>query len=116
MEKDVQLTEVFEFLRQMQYRCPDFQESKNSTSSRDPYKHDLGRIIHSASFRRLQAKTQVMGTGEGDFHRTRLTHTLEVGQIARGILWHLDTHDSKYKNFLPSSELIVSKLQKVNCA
>ena len=52
---------------------------------REPYDHDLARVIHSASFRRLQSKTQVLGLGESDFYRTRLTHSIEVAQIATGI-------------------------------
>ena len=52
---------------------------------RAPYDHDLARVIHSASFRRLQSKTQVLGLGESDFYRTRLTHSIEVAQIATGI-------------------------------
>lgn len=78
-----------------------------ASDTREPYQRDLGRIIHSASFRRLQTKTQVMGTGEGDFHRTRLTHSLEVGQIGRGIVWNLQARSpTPYRDLLPSSELI----------
>lgn len=52
---------------------------------RGPYQRDRDRIIHSSAFRRLSQKTQVF-TGEmGDYHRTRLTHTLEVSSIARTV-------------------------------
>lgn len=52
---------------------------------RSEYQRDRDRIIHSKSFRRLQFKTQVFVSPEGDHYRTRLTHTLEVAQVARSI-------------------------------
>ena len=52
---------------------------------RSPYARDRDRIIHSASFRKLEYKTQVFLNQEGDFFRTRLTHSIEVSQIARSI-------------------------------
>ena len=50
---------------------------------RSPYQRDRDRIIHSSSFRRLKHKTQVFVNTEGDHYRTRLTHSMEVSQIAR---------------------------------
>lgn len=52
---------------------------------RTPYQRDRDRIIHCKSFRRLKHKTQVFLSPEGDHYRTRLTHTLEVSQIARTV-------------------------------
>ncbi|MDF1880844.1 dNTP triphosphohydrolase [Sulfurimonas sp. MAG313] len=56
-----------------------------SDDFRSPYARDRDRIIHSGSFRKLEYKTQVFLNQEGDFFRTRLTHSLEVSQIARSI-------------------------------
>ena len=58
-----------------------FKEPENSI--RSPYQRDRDRIIHSSSFRRLKHKTQVFVNTEGDHYRTRLTHSMEVSQIAR---------------------------------
>ena len=60
-------------------------EGKGSQGSRSPYQQDRDRILYSRAFRRLMHKTQVFVAPRGDHFRTRLTHTLEVAQIARSL-------------------------------
>jgi dGTPase len=58
---------------------------ENESAFRSPFQRDRDRIIHSSAFRRLKHKTQVFVEHEGDYYRTRLTHSIEVAQVARTI-------------------------------
>ncbi len=88
---------------------------------RSVYQRDRDRIIHSTAFRKLEYKTQVFVNHEGDYYRTRLTHTQEVAQIARSIAKALRlneeltesialAHDIGHTPFGHSGETILNKL------
>jgi len=90
---------------------------------RTEFQRDRERIIHSASFRRLEYKTQVFVNHEGDHYRTRLTHTIEVAQIARSIARALKlnedltegialAHDLGHTPFGHSGEATLNRLMK----
>nr|KZB03435.1 dGTPase [Rhizobium leguminosarum] len=76
--------------------------------ARDAAAIDYARIIHSASFRRLQGKTQVLNLGDSDFYRTRLTHSIEVAQIAGGIARQLEKDNQTHPalRFIPDITMI----------
>jgi dGTPase len=80
-----------QFYNQFDY---DSVEPRETDPHRSPFQIDRDRIIYSSAFRRLQSKTQVFVSGEFDFYRTRLTHSLEVAQIGRSICSFLNQTSS----------------------
>ncbi len=93
---------------------PWYERQSGHKASRDndyrtPYQRDRARIIHSAAFRRLQSKTQILAIRQNDYSRTRLTHSLEVAQIGSGIvhqLKHSSPADADFQKWLADDSLI----------
>ncbi|MEO6003148.1 MAG: dGTP triphosphohydrolase [Opitutus sp.] len=73
-------------------------EGERKTDYRSAFQIDRDRIIHAQAFRKLQSKTQVFLSGEYDFYRTRLTHSIEVAQIGRSICHYLQTQGGLLKS------------------
>jgi len=73
-------------------------ENEANDVGRSAFRRDYGRLLHSPSFRRLQGKTQLFPGHESDFFRNRLTHSLEVGQIAKGIALRLNATEPAFRD------------------
>lgn len=82
--------------------------SKRLSEYRDPYFRDECRVIHSFGFRRLQDKMQIFGSNQGDFHRTRMSHSLEVASVSRSIVAYLKHNKKLCENILPDDYLITA--------
>ncbi len=96
---------------------------EDHNDERPDFERDRDRIIHTGAFRRLEYKTQVFVNHEGDYYRTRLTHTIEVAQVSRAIARRLDlnedlaealalSHDMGHPPFGHSGEAVLNVLMK----
>jgi dGTPase len=73
-----------------EFDCEHLPGKRPENDHRTPFQVDRDRVLFSSAFRQLQSKTQVFQSGEYDFYRTRLTHTIEVARIAKSIAEHLN--------------------------
>ena len=98
------------FLKNEFYREFDRERLSGNAAGEDyrsTFQIDRDRVLHTPAFRSLQSKTQVFWSGEYDFYRTRLTHSLEVAQIGRGICdWLLKSSDFLHDGFQIDADLV----------
>ena len=77
-----------QLIKCLEYRFHDTND--NRSNNRQTLMRDYARVLYSSSFRRLQGKMQLLGVDANKFNRNRLTHSLEVAQIARTIAFKLE--------------------------
>ena len=82
------------------------EERRNATGGRTAFRQDYGRLLHSPCFRRLQGKTQLFPSHESDFFRNRLTHSLEVAQVAKAIALHINATVPEFENDPIDTDLV----------
>jgi dGTPase len=82
------------------------QKKEGHEPYRSEFRRDFQRIVHSPSFRRLQGKTQLYPSEEHDFYRTRLTHSIEVAQVAKSIAVRLNNTDPYFQKHNIDLDLI----------
>src|SRR5882724_6488512 len=94
------------------YRSTDFErmvpipDSGSPESYRSPFRRDFARVVHTPAFRRLQRKTQLFPGDESDFFRNRMTHSLEVAQIAKSIAIRLNAESALFKKDKIDTDLV----------
>jgi dGTPase len=96
-------------MQRQPWRKRPYEDEQLKADKRSPFARDRDRLIHSPSFRRLQGKTQLLEVAEGDYHRTRLTHTLEAAQIGRGLVessYFLKSIPKEIIDWIPSPKLM----------
>jgi len=109
---DIIFTNFNKFMISMLYTKSDNQReytpesSPRSSDYRSEYWRDYGRLIHCAAFRRLQNKTQIFPGPESDFFRNRLTHSIEVAQIAKTIAMKLNHENDFFKKYPIDTDII----------
>lgn len=90
-----------------EFDCEHLPGKRPENDHRTPFQIDRDRVLFSSAFRQLQSKTQVFQSGEYDFYRTRLTHTIEVARIARSIAEYLNqTSDRLRQDFFIDPDLV----------
>jgi dGTPase len=90
-----------------EFDCEHLPGKRPENDHRTPFQVDRDRVLFSSAFRQLQSKTQVFQSGEYDFYRTRLTHTIEVARIARSIAEYLNrTSDRLRPDFQIDPDLV----------